>query len=118
MKHVIWILGCVVAMYGSGPARASAAVPQQGAVQPMATDKALDEKIEKRLDADASLKAQHISVSVDAGVATLTGTVTSSAHKARAERLAHVKGITRVNNQLVVDRNASTKGTTGKIEDK
>jgi osmotically-inducible protein OsmY len=115
MKSVILSLTCVVALYAAGPAVASPAVPQAGTAT---SDKALDKRIEQRLNANASLKRHHIKVSVDGGVATLTGTVTTEAEKARAGQLAMVTGVTRVDNQISVDPNEGTKGTGGKIADK
>src|SRR5207244_1214465 len=79
---------------------------------------AIDKKSEQRLHANASLRPYHLKASVDGGVATLTGTVRTEAQKARAGQLAMVSGITRVDNQITVDPNAGTKGTTGKIVDK
>ena len=55
-------------------------------------------------------------MSVDHGVATLTGTVASSSERLRAAQLAKAAGATSVNNQIVVD--PKTKGTTGKLEAK
>ena len=47
---------------------------------------------------------------------TLTGTVQSEQRKARAERAAHVAGVTRVDNQLTVDPHAG-KSVTDKTVD-
>jgi osmotically-inducible protein OsmY len=115
MKSVIWSVACVVALYGAGTAYATPAPPQTTA---NTSDSAIDKRIEARLNANASLKPYHIKASVDGGVATLTGTVATEAQKARAAQLAMVTGVTRVDNQITVDPNASTKGTAGKIEDK
>src|SRR5690242_15831336 len=71
---------------------AGAAAPEQSAA----------DRIEHRVHADAALKKHDIKVSVDDGVATLTGSVATSAQKARAARLARVKGVTRVDNQLEI----------------
>ena len=111
MKRAIWSLACIVALLP-----ASSAVAQSAAGK--TPDKTLDKRIEQRVNADASLRKYHVKVSVDGGIATLTGTVATDAQKARAESLANVKGISRVDNQIVVDPYAGTKGTTGKIEDK
>ena len=115
MKSVILSLTCVVALYVAGPAVASPAVPQAGTAT---SDKAIDKRIEHRLNANASLKRHNIKVAVDGGVATLKGTVATEAEKARAEQLAMVTGVTRVDNQISVDPNYATKGTGGKIADK
>jgi osmotically-inducible protein OsmY len=115
MKSVIWSVACVVALYAAGPATASPAVPQAGTYS---SDHAIDKKIEQRLNANASLKRYHIKASVDGGIATLTGTVATEAQKTRAGQLAMVTGVTRVDNQITVDPNAGTKGTTGKAIEK
>ena len=90
------------------------AVPQTPAVK--AADNTLDERIEKRLN-DSSLKGYDIDVSVDAGIARLTGTVATAADRRKATQLATIPGITRVENQLIVNTSA-TKGTTGTLKSK
>ena len=116
MKRVIWSVACVFALYGAGPVLASSAVAQETTAR--TSDKTIDKRIEQRMNADASLKKYHVKVSVDGDIATLTGTVTTEAQKARAGSLANITGVARVDNQIVVDPYAGTKGTTGKIEDK
>jgi osmotically-inducible protein OsmY len=118
MKSVILSVACVVALYAAGPASASPANPAEARAGAATSDSAIDKKIEKRLHANASLKRYHLKASVDGGVATLTGTVATNAQKARAGQLAMVSGVTRVDNQIAVDPNAGTRGTTGKIVDK
>jgi len=77
-------------------------------------DSTLDSRIEKRIHADATLKKYDVGVSVDNGVAKLTGTVPTHAAKNRAEHLAKIPGIARVDNEIAVDANVhSVKGTTG-----
>jgi len=80
-------------------------------------DSALDSRIESRIHHDAMLKKYDISVSVDNRVAKLTGTVPTHAAKSRAEHLAKVPDITRVDNEITVDANA-VKGTTGRVTEK
>jgi osmotically-inducible protein OsmY len=75
------------------------------------TDKSLSDRINKRLDADVSLKKYTVDAAVDTGVATLTGTVATATQRARAGTLAHVTGITKVDNKIVVDKNAPTTMT-------
>jgi len=84
------------------------------------SDSSLHKRIETRFHNDPVLKRYSIHVSVDNGVATVTGTVPTEADRAKATRVATVTGISRVDNQLVVDLNAATtaKGTTGKVEAK
>lgn len=100
----------VLLAFGVGTVSASQAVVPPDVKKSATT---LDKQIEHRLSKDASLKTYHLNVMVEGGVATLTGTVATDAQKTRAGRLAHVSGITRVDNQIVVDRSVATKGTVG-----
>src|SRR5471030_335446 len=104
----------VVAALVAVPAPMRAAVPQTPAVQ--VPDNTLDERIEKRLNG-STLKGYDIDVKVDAGVVQLTGKVATDADRRRATQLATIPGITRVDNQLIVDVSA-TKGTTGALKTK
>jgi len=79
-------------------------------------DKTLSDRIEAKLDADASLKKFDIDASVVNGVATLTGSVRTQAEKDRAARLAHVTGVTRVDNQVKLDKDAG-KSVTQSVKD-
>ena len=90
------------------PVAASAAKP---------SDKTIDDRIEKRVQADPSLKKYDIDVQVEAGVVTLTGTVATRTQKAQAGRLANVTGVSKVDNQLTVDP-AVRPSTAKKVEDK
>lgn len=104
----------VVATLVAVPAPMRGAVLQTPAVKP--ADKTLDERIEKRLN-DSALKRYDIDITVDAGVARLTGTVATEADRRKATQLATIPGIARVENQLIVDPSA-TKGTTGTLKTK
>lgn len=98
----------------SSTARLEAATPQTTAA---ASDKSLDSRIEGRIHSDATLKKYEIDVSVEHGVATLSGTVATEADRAKAGNLAQITGISRVDNKLLVDLNAPT-GTAGTIKEK
>jgi osmotically-inducible protein OsmY len=66
----------------------------------------MEERIEQRWAADARLKACrtcNLDVEFDAGVAKLTGDVPTEDLKARAERLAKIDGVTRVENLLAIE---------------
>jgi len=118
MKAVIGILVGAALVVGPGSTRAAFAQATTTTGAP--ADSALDKRIETRIHNVASLKKHEIHVSVNNGVATLTGTVPTEADRTKATNAATVPGITRVDNQLVVDLNAGvdTKGTAGKFEDK
>ena len=111
MKSAIFGLVCGIALI-AGPVSGGPTLSQSTAVT--VTDDTLTERIETRLHQDAALKNHDVKVTVDHGVATLTGTVATNAQKARAVTLARVKGVTRVDNKVVV--NASHVGTKGTVE--
>lgn len=115
MNVFLGSLICAVAMNGFSAASAVAAVPQ---ARPAPSDKQLDTRIEQRIHNDVTLKKYNIDVDVNGGVATLTGTVPTEADRAKAAKLAHVKGVARVDNKIVVDLPGATKGTAGTIKDK
>ena len=98
----------VVAALVAVPVPMRAAVPQTTAVKP--TDKTLDERIETRLNR-SSLKGYDIDVTVDAGVARLTGKVATEADRRKATQLATISGIARVENQLILDPSATKSST-------
>ena len=116
MKTTIFGLVCGF-VWLAGPVSATAAVPQAATVK--TSDHTLTERIETRVRQDAGLKKHDIKVTVDAGVARLTGIVATAAEKTRAAELALVTGISRVDNQLVVDRSAAdaiAQGTKGTVD--
>jgi osmotically-inducible protein OsmY len=115
MRVVIGSL--VVAALVAGPVSARVAFAQASTTTP-SSDSALDKRIETRIHTNSALKKYSIDVAVNNGVATLTGTVPTEADRTKATQLATVPGISRVDNQLVVDLNAATKGTGGKFEEK
>lgn len=91
------------------PAMAAAQTASQPApAMQKVDDSTLDARIEARLKANRSLKADDINVAVDDGVVTLTGRVHSRAQRARAERLARIRGVTRVENKLEVEAVATS----------
>ncbi len=109
----------VAALLLGGPiSSASAAVLQTATTT--ASDKAIADRIEKRIARDPSLKDFSISVDVDKRIATLKGTVATEADRGKVAEIAKLSGATRVENNIVADREAAgrTKGTAGKISEK
>jgi osmotically-inducible protein OsmY len=83
------------------PQLASAAIM---IVAPQApTDSQIKDRIEHRLDVNQSTRKYDIDVAVDNRVATLTGTVATSAQKAEAASLSKAAGATKVENKIDVD---------------
>ena len=69
------------------------------------TDNDLKDRINFRIDTSNLVRKYDIKVSVNNGVATLTGDVSTAAQKAEAGRLAKITGITKVENNIKVDKN-------------
>jgi hyperosmotically inducible periplasmic protein len=113
MKAFIGPVVCAAALVVAGitPGRAA---PQATAV---GKSSATDARILQRLKADPTLKKYNIRVSVEGSIATLSGTVPTEADRAKAGELAKVNGITRVDNQIVVDLDAGTTATSGTVKD-
>ena len=76
------------------------ATAASGEVGERAEDSSAESRIQKRLRADPDLKHDDIEVHVKNGVATLRGRVDSQSEHARAEELAHVDGVARIDDQL------------------
>jgi osmotically-inducible protein OsmY len=93
----------VVSMLGltlTAPVIANAA---PAAVQ-KSTDDQLKDRINFRIDTSNITRKYDIHVAVNNGVATLTGDVATAPQKAEAGRLAKVTGVTKVDNQIKVDK--------------
>jgi osmotically-inducible protein OsmY len=89
----------------AGPVAVNASpIVQATAAKP--SDGTLNDRIEARLKSDATLKKYHLSVSVDNGVATVKGMVATDAQKRRAASVAKIAGVTRVENDVTVDKAA------------
>lgn len=119
MKRCIGTFVCSVALLGAGMGSSQAALPQAKTAA-ATSDSSLRSRIDARIEKDPTLKKYDIGVTVEAGVATLTGTVPTEADRAKAGELAMMKGVARVDNKLLVDLAATAhpKGTTGKVMDK
>lgn len=114
MKAVLWSIGVAALLCAAPSTSRAAATPQAGS----ASAQSLQDRIEDRFDADATLKHFDIDVSVTNGVATLTGTVATAEDRRRAETLATISGISRVQNNIIVDAQAANKSTADAIVDK
>jgi osmotically-inducible protein OsmY len=126
MKAFVGTLACVGAL-----AMVSVAVPAAYAGQATTTtttekkidkkidrsDKAINERIEKRLKADRSLRRHQVDVSVQDRVAVLTGTVATRAQRTRAASIARAEGAVKVENRIDVGASAdtTTTGTSGTL---
>ena len=99
-----------VAMLSTVPINAVASSAPAAQAKP--TDQELSEQIAKAISNDKVLAADAVNVSVKAGVVTLTGLVGKDADRARAEKLARLPGVTRVENNLK-SREKPTSAVTG-----
>jgi hyperosmotically inducible protein len=84
----------IAGLLGSGAAYAQVPTADQ-----------LEETIDKRWEGDATLKACKgcdFDIEVTGDVATISGEAPTAALRARAERLANVKGVARIDNQIKI----------------
>jgi hyperosmotically inducible protein len=94
---------CGVAACASGPPKTD---------EQRQADKAMAERVEAALNADRSLFAKHISAHADNGVVRLTGYVWESSDFEEATYIAsNVPGVTKVVNDLELNRNGDESGT-------
>ena len=70
------------------------------------SDDTLKNRIEYRLETTEGVKKYDLKVKVNAGVAMLKGTVATADQKAEAGKLADIKGVIEVNNQIAIDKDA------------
>ena len=115
MRAVIGSVVCAAALVvaGAAPAHAGQQTASATTTTASASDKSLDARISKKLNADPMLKRYHIKATTQRSVVTLTGTVPTEADRTKAASLAKVDGVTRVDNQIIVDLDAATAATTG-----
>ncbi|HMD34933.1 MAG TPA: BON domain-containing protein [Vicinamibacterales bacterium] len=109
----------IAAVLIGGPTSSVSAAMQTAQTTTTSGDKAIEDRIEKQIARDKSLKDFSIKVNAENRVVTLTGTVPTEADRAKVAEIAKASGASRVENHIVADLNAAhTKGTSGKIEEK
>src|SRR3954469_16826560 len=110
-KYVFIGIGAIGLLCGVGGIAAAQQTPSSDtAAGAQAQDTKLEKRIDYRLQHDERLKNRSVDASVKDGMVTLTGTVKTSSEKARAERLAHTKGVTDVDNQIELQGAAQQGG--------
>jgi len=93
-------LGCL----SVAPSAVIAAYTQTAAIAPtQVPDDTLKDRVNYRLETSSLVRKYDVHVKVDKAVVTLTGDVATAAQKAEAEKLAHVQGVAKVDNQIKVD---------------
>ncbi len=110
------IRGVIAALALGGAVMLPSSALAQAATAAKVDDGAIKSRIETRLKNAGPLKDDTITVAVKNGVVTLTGTVDSKAQSLQAAQLAHVKGVTNVENKLDVE--SKTEKTMEKAEAK
>jgi len=85
------------------------------AAQAKPSDQELSNQIARAISNDQTLSADAVKVSVNGGVVTLSGMVGLDADRARAEQLARVPGVSRVQNNLK-SREKATAAVTGTVD--
>jgi osmotically-inducible protein OsmY len=109
-----------VAMLAMGPLAGAAFAQAGSATEAKQTDEQLASLISTKIANDKALGADAVKVTVESGVVTLSGMVAKDADKTRAESLARVPGVVRVENKLASREKATNKakGTAGAVTDK
>lgn len=89
----------------------SVALARPGPQTPMATGtqdrseaEAVKDRVAYRLETNTRLRTYDIDVTVEDGVATLSGVVATSSQRDEAARVAKVEGVSRVESTITVDR--------------
>jgi hyperosmotically inducible protein len=101
------VVGLACAMLiGSSAATRSYAAQTVTRSSVAVNDSTLETRVETNIKNQPTLKNQNVDVRVNNKVVTLSGTVQSATRKARAERAAHVAGVTGVVNNITVDPSA------------
>jgi osmotically-inducible protein OsmY len=97
---------CGVAACASGPAKTDSQAQ---------TDKVMAERVEAALNADKALFAKHITAHADNGVVRLTGYIWEASDFEEANYIAaNVPGVTRVVNDLELNRNGNDNAPTAR----
>jgi hyperosmotically inducible periplasmic protein len=111
---VVGLVGVVFVAGGARPASASPQAATSAATQP--DDSTLKTRVTASLKKNATLAAREVDVDVHEGIVTLKGTVRTADEKAHAARLATLKGVTAVRNEIVVDAAAAKSGASRAID--
>jgi hyperosmotically inducible protein len=110
-------IGLVGVVFGAGTARGvSAGQEATASTAAKVDDGTLKSRIAANLKRNATIAARELEVDVNAGVVTLKGAVQTADEKTRAARLATIRGVTEVRNEIVVDA-ATAKAKAGKAID-
>ena len=111
-------VGLIGVVFLAGSASGASAAPRAttSSTSARVDDSTLKSRIAAKFRKNTRLAARDIDVAVDHGVVTLKGIVRTTTEKTRAGRLATIKGVTAVNNEIVVDATAA-RSTARKVID-
>ena len=104
----VGLLGVVLVASAARPASASPQAAASAAATP--DDSTLKARVTASLKKNTTLAAREVDVDVPEGIVTLKGMVWTAEEKAQAARLATLKGVTAVRNEIVVDAAAAKSG--------
>lgn len=97
-------IGCSGLMVGGGSSGSASAGEQQTTDSAAAVDAATTERVKAKIVADPDLRKYELDVSTNAGMVTLSGTVSAYAARENAEKLAMASdGVKAVDNQITVE---------------
>jgi hyperosmotically inducible protein len=105
----VWIgsgAAAALVLAGLGSSMALSSAPTAIVEQAKVTDDTLKDRVEHRIETDATVRKYDIKVKVTGGDVLLTGTVATDAQKAEAARVAKVDGVGKVDNHIAVDKDA------------
>lgn len=108
MKKIVSALALVVAFAGLGQAAAVGVPPARPAVSASAPDSIVEHRIQAKF-AKSKINAEHFTVSVKGGVATIEGKTNVIQHKGVATRLAKTGGAIAVKNNIRISDEARAK---------
>lgn len=106
-------------MLASAPGAMPALAQSASATQTRPSDSELSSAIATKIANDKALSADAVKVTVNDGIVTLSGMVGKDADKARAEQLARIPGVVRIENKLTSREKATnkTKDAAGAVAD-
>lgn len=83
-----------------------AAAKQTTATHEKRSDESIKDRIEHRFATNPMVRKYDLSANVSGGVATISGTVATEPQKMEAARLARVPGVTKVTNDVKIDKDS------------
>lgn len=89
-----------------------------GTAEARRDDSKLDEKVERRIKKDPRLRDRDIDVDVENGVVRLKGSVKSERERLRAGRVAKIRGVKSISNEIEIEAKTRTDAAADTVADK